>query len=305
MNSCCRIITEKSFTTAYFLDLVEKHKITHVIMNASHLAEVALLEDVTKAHEKMKSIVALLAGGSVMPTIVHERMERMIPNARERPGFMAAYGMSELAGLVSMNGTTPKQRCASSVGQLVSNRIVRIIDDKGMPLGPNELGQICIQLNQYSWKGYFKNEVATKRALVDNWLHTGDMGHFDSQGFLHFCSRGNDVFKSRNFQIYPQILEGLIAKVPGVFDVCVVGIPNILATNLTAAAVVRTADEEGQRLTAKVIDDHVKANIAEMYNLHGGVYFFEALPKTATGKMLRKTIMDMVVKRSKEENAVN
>ncbi|XP_073811716.1 uncharacterized protein [Musca autumnalis] len=302
LHTCCRIITENEFSTEYFLDLVEKQKITHILMNASHVAEVALLENIPKVQEKLKSVVVFLAGGSIIPPVVHERMERILPNTRERPGFMVAYGMSELAGLVSMNGITSRQRRMGTVGQLVANRIVRLIDDSGKSLGPNEFGEICVNMQHCNWKGYFKNEQATKHVLVDNWLYTGDIGHFDTEGFLHFCTRGNDVFKSRNFQIYPQILEGLIAKLPGVFNVCVVGIPDIVATHLTAAAIVRTSDREGQCLTAKAIYDHVSGNIAAMYHLHGGIYFFESLPKTSTGKMLRKHVLEMVVKKSSKES---
>ncbi|XP_073848619.1 uncharacterized protein [Musca autumnalis] len=291
-----RILTTEPFSPQYFLDLVRRYRITHFLGGGNFMAELIMYCDEKEIAKSLESIDTLLIGGAKVLQAVQEKKNSILACNTQRPGFCVAYGMSELSGMLSTNGgSSAIQSLDGSEGKLVANKQVRIIDKQGGNLGPNEHGEICI-LTPYTWPGYYNNPEATNKALRNNWLHTGDIGYFDDDGFLHVCGRDNDVFKSRNFQIYPQLIEDVIYRIPGVEECCVFGIPDFVASHLTACVVVRTNNLEGLKLTTKEIDQHVKANMGSMYHLSGGVYFVEAIPKTGSGKVQRRKVLELVMK---------
>ncbi|XP_061386668.1 luciferin 4-monooxygenase-like [Musca vetustissima] len=298
-----RIMTTRPYTPEYFLQLVDQYKITHVLSNNQYMAELSLYEDVPKIQKCLASIDTILVGGAKVLLSLQEKMNDILSINPKRPGFAVAYGMSELSGMLTINGGYVSDRLIGAEGKMLANKKARILDKQGQPLGPNEHGEICIY-SPYTWFGYHNNEEATRKAMRDNWLYTGDIGYFDEEGFLHVCARDNDVFKSRNFQIYPQLIEEVISRLNGISEVCVCGIPDTIATHLTACAVVRASTEEGKKLTTKEIEDQVKANMGSMYHLSGGVYFVDAIPKTGSGKVQRAKVLELVMKmkEGKEKN---
>lgn len=149
--------------------------------------------------------------------------------------------MSEAAGFISSELMGP---CRSdSVGQLVNCVLVKIIDDEGNRCGAGIDGQICVKLN-YKFLGYYGNQSATDE-IIDNesFLMTGDVGHFDEDGFLHIVDRKKDLLKYRGFQISPSEIEAFLINLPKIRSVCVVGIPNDVSGDLPAAVVVRNSND--------------------------------------------------------------
>lgn len=293
LNGVLRIITNKPYTPEYFLHLVEHYKITHILCTGTQMAELILnIEDQT-IRKSLKSIDTLMCGGSKVPEIVQDKLVEILSDNRQRPGFSVIYGMSELCGMLSLNSGPPYHFSRLTEGKLAPNEKVRIVDKQGNYLGPNEHGELLVN-SPYKFVGYYKNPEATAKALNNGWIYSGDIGYFDDNGFLHVCGRDKDVFKSSNFQIYPQLIEDLILKVPGVAEVCVIGIPDLIASNLTACVVVRTQDKFGTNLTAEAIDQHVKENMASVYHLKGGVFFVDSIPKTSSGKVQRQFVLDSI-----------
>lgn len=300
ITGCLRIVTTQAFEPDYFLELVQHHKITHVLISTSNVAELMAYEDVEKFQRCLESIDTFLVGGTKVIMSMQEKMNQLLSYNCLRPGFTVAYGLSELSGLLTNNGGYVMERLVGSEGKLLPNKKVRVIGKDGQPLGPEEHGEICIY-SPYTWFGYVNNEDATNKALKDNWLYSGDIGYFDAEGFLHFCSRDNDVFKSGYFQIYPSLLEDVINRLPGVMEACVFGIPDIVAIHLIACVVIRKENYEGQNLTAKDIEQHVKSHKSSAYHLSGGVYFVNVIPKTASGKVQRTKVLEIAMK-MKETN---
>ncbi|XP_037810846.1 luciferin 4-monooxygenase-like [Lucilia sericata] len=295
ITCCLRIITDKSFTAEYFLQLIERHRITNMLTNGNHMVELIMYDDVSKIQKCLASLDTLTLGGAKVLLTVQESLADILKVNDKRPGFGVAYGMSELSGILSFNSDFPYERKLGTEGKLTANKKVRIINKKGEFLGPNEHGEIIIK-TPYKWFGYYRNEEASKKAYIDNWLHSGDIGFFDDEGFLHVCARDNDVFKARNFQIYPPLIEDVVMEVAGVLEACVFGIPDLMASHLITCAVVRTADDIGRKLTAKEIISHVEKKMGNMYHLSGGVYFLDAIPKTGSGKVQRAKVVDIVLK---------
>ncbi|XP_061386669.1 uncharacterized protein LOC133321600 [Musca vetustissima] len=299
ITAAMRIVTTQPYSPQYFLDLVRRYRISHFLGGGNFMAELIMHTNEREIQKSLESIDTLLIGGAKVLQAVQEKMNSILACNAHRPGFCVAYGMSELSGMLSINGGYVMQRREGSEGKLVANKHVRIIDKKGMNLGPNEHGEICI-LTPYTWFGYVDNPEATRKALPDNWLHTGDIGYFDDDGYLHVCARDNDVFKSRNFQIYPQLIEEVVCRIAGVAECCVFGIPDFVASHLTACVVVRLKNADGLKLTTKEIDQHVKAHMGSMYHLSGGVYFIDAIPKTGSGKAQRRKVLELVMAMKKQ-----
>ena len=138
-------------------------------------------------------------------------------------------------------------------------------------------------------KGYFGQESATASTIdADGWLHTGDIGVVDSDGHLFIVDRLKELIKYKGFQVPPAELEALIVNMPGVADVAVIGIPDDEAGELPKAFVVKAPD-------SAVTEDSIKAEVAKhvaKYKQIQMVEFIDAIPKSASGKILRRELRE-------------
>jgi len=138
-------------------------------------------------------------------------------------------------------------------------------------------------------KGYLNNEAATKATIdEDGWLHTGDVGHIDADGHLYIVDRLKELIKFKGFQVPPAELEALLLTNPKVADAAVIGIPDDEAGEIPAGYVVLKA---GQEATEDEIKDFVAGQVAT-YKRLGKVTFVDAVPKSASGKILRRVLRD-------------
>lgn len=163
------------------------------------------------------------------------------------------------------------------------------IDDATFSKGLNthESGELLFR-GPNIMKGYFKNEEAT-RAMIssDGWLRTGDIGHYDENGLLYISDRLKELIKVNALQVAPAELEGILRTHPAILDAVVVGIPNATYGEVPKAFVVRRPDADVTESDVKVF---VSKQVAKHKQLTGGVQFVESIPKTVTGKILRREI---------------
>jgi 4-coumarate--CoA ligase len=138
-------------------------------------------------------------------------------------------------------------------------------------------------------KGYLNNEAATKSTIDDDgWLHTGDIGHVDADGHLYVVDRLKELIKYKGFQVPPAELEALLLTHPKVADAAVIGVPDDEAGEIPAAFVVLRAGEEA---TAEDIQQYVAERVAH-YKQIRRLTFIEAVPKSPSGKILRRVLRD-------------
>lgn len=265
-----------------------------MINSTMHMTEIAL-KPKPEWKECMKSIDTIICGGSKVPQVTYENINALMADNPNRPGFVVAYGMTELSALLANNYVLMGRGKKGSDGKLLPNKEVKILDSDGKALGINEHGEIHIKF-RYNWKGYYNNEEAFKKVFKDKWFSTGDIGYFDEDGFIHICARDKDVYKSFNLHVYPEKIENVILRIPGVQEVCVFGIPDVMYANVSACAVVRAKNKEGENLTEELIKKVVSEELPSFYHLHGGVYFFDTLPKTGSDKIKRSHVRDVVIK---------
>lgn len=282
VNGCTRVITNRPFSAEYFADLVARHEVNFVLTVPHHMALLSKSQ-CPNLVDKLKSVHSFVCSGSKLPLNIWRQLYDLLGSQR----FAVLYGLSEIGG-VSKNVGGP----LGSEGKLLRNVQVRVLDEHGNALGPNQTGQFIVRLNQ-RWGGYYRNPQDTQTALTEDgkWLLTGDHGYFDDEGWLHYQTRDTDVFKYNHFPIYPKQIEDVILHLPGVHEVGVFGVPDDISTNLTACAVVREKNEEGQHLTAEKISSTVEQHLSEAYHLRGGVYFVDQLPKTTNNKIQRRRIL--------------
>ena len=138
-------------------------------------------------------------------------------------------------------------------------------------------------------KGYLNNDAATKTTIDDDgWLHTGDIGHIDADGHLYIVDRLKELIKYKGFQVPPAELEALLLTHPQIADAAVIGVPDDEAGEIPAAYI---ALKPGQEATAAEIQQFVAAKVAS-YKQIRKVTFVDAIPKSASGKILRRVLRD-------------
>ncbi|MFR9797955.1 4-coumarate--CoA ligase family protein [Streptomyces sp. MS06] len=209
------------------------------------------------------------------------------------PPVGQAYGMTELSPgthvvpLDAMRDAPP-----GTVGRLIAGTEMRIVslDDPGTDLGPGESGEILIRGPQVM-KGYLGRPDATADMIdADGWLHTGDVGHVDPEGWLFVVDRVKELIKYKGFQVAPAELEALLLTHPGIADAAVIGVPGDQGTEIPRAYVVR--QPSAPDLTEGDVMMHVAERVAP-YKRVRQVVFVDAVPRAASGKILRRQLREL------------
>ena len=149
------------------------------------------------------------------------------------PVMHQGYGQTEAPGSIAFlrpgdhfkNGEIADDNRLSSCGLPSVFNATAIMDDNGKSLPQGETGEICVR-GDIVMKGYYKQPEKTAEAIINGWLHTGDVGHIDSEGFLHITDRKRDMIITGGFNVYPSELEQVIWSHPAVLDCAVIGVPD-------------------------------------------------------------------------------
>ncbi len=196
------------------------------------------------------------------------------------------YGMTELSPI--SHATAGNDSKPGSSGITVPNTQCRIVDPEGNDLGVDEEGELWIKGPQVML-GYLNNPEATTATIdADGWLHTGDVSRIDADGHMYVVDRVKELIKYNGFQVPPAELEALIVTHPAVADVAVIGVPDVSAGELPKAFVVV---KPGATLTAEELQEFVAGHVAT-YKRIRLVEFTDEIPKSASGKILRRFLRD-------------
>ena len=178
-----------------------------------------------------------------------------------------------------------------SVGTLLPNQTAKYMSPEEKELAVGETGELWVK-GPNVFKGYHNNPEATKNALTeDGYFKTGDVGHQDTNGNFFITDRVKELIKYKGFQVPPAELEGLLISHSKVNDVAVIGIYNKdQATELPRAYIVPKPGVEGSPQTAAEIMQWLQMKVANHKRLRGGVRFVDEVPKSASGKILRRLL---------------
>jgi long-chain acyl-CoA synthetase len=268
------------------MQLIERHRVTLFFVVPPVLLMLSNWPELAK-HDLSSLRLTMVGAAPVAPELSRR--------FRELTGVpvLQGYGMTEASPLTHVNPVHDEQlNVVDSAGRLAHDTEHRIVDiETGeRELAPGEIGEICIRGPQIM-QGYWKAPEATAAALRDGWYYSGDIGCVDERGYLYIRDRKKEMIKFKGFGIAPAEIESLLLEHPAVADAAVIGKPDPEAGEIPKAFVVR---KPGHTLTAGDVVAFVKGRLAN-YKIPGEVEFVDAIPKTPSGKILRRVLKEREV----------
>ncbi|RDD89716.1 4-coumarate--CoA ligase family protein [Streptomyces parvulus] len=278
------VVVLPRFDLEQFLAAIQNHRITGLYVAPPIV--LALAKHPVVADYDLSSLKYIVSAAAPLDA----RLAAACSHRLGLPPVGQAYGMTELSPgthvvpLDAMADAPP-----GTVGKLIAGTEMRIVSltDPGKDLGVGEAGEILIRGPQIM-KGYLGRPDATAAMIdEDGWLHTGDVGHADADGWLFVVDRVKELIKYKGFQVAPAELEALLLTHPGVADAAVVGTHDDDGNEVPHAHVVRRPDAPG--LTEGEIMMYVAERVAP-YKRVRRVTFLDAVPRAASGKILRREL---------------
>lgn len=273
------------FDLELFCQMVEKNKpqrahLVPPILNALAFSPLAEKYD-------LSSINMILSAAAPLPKEVEDRVKQRLDC-----DIKQGWGMSELSPIATLCSEYDNK--SGSVGQLIPNTYGKIMDSSGanQSLGPNQEGELCIKGPQVML-GYLDAPEKTAECLTsDGWLKTGDLAKYDGDGFFYITDRLKELIKVRGYQVAPAELEALLLTNPHIKDAAVIPVPDAQSGELPRAYVTMETDEASQKVTEEDVKAWVKERVMPAKRLEGGVVFIEQVPKSASGKILRRLLVE-------------
>jgi len=224
------------------------------------------------------SLSFAIGGGAAVQSAVATRWREITGSY-----LIEGYGLTEASPVVCINPVkSPK---LGTVGLPVSSTEVTIRDDNGNDLAIGEAGEICVRGPQVM-QGYWRRPDETRLVLTeDGWLHTGDIGALDAQGFLKILDRKKDMINVSGFKVFPNEVEDIIVRHPGVLEAAVIGVTD----PQTGQGVKLFVVKRDPALDAAEIKIFARENLAA-YKVPKIIVFVDALPKSNVGKIIRKDL---------------
>jgi malonyl-CoA/methylmalonyl-CoA synthetase len=207
--------------------------------------------------------------------------------ARTGHTILERYGMTE--GNMFTSNPYDGERRGGTVGFPLPGVSIRIVDDENRPVGVSEIGQIRVK-GENVFRGYWQMPEKTREEFTgDGYFKTGDLGKWDSDGYISIVGRSKDLIITGGLNVYPKEIEEIIDAIPGVFESAVVGVPHPDFGEAVIAAVVRRNSEEGTALTDAGIINALKSTLAN-FKVPKSVCFVDYLPRNSMGKVQKNTL---------------
>jgi fatty-acyl-CoA synthase len=270
------VLLQRGFDAKTVLSTIEEQGVTGVVGVPTIFR---LLADQPEfATTDLSRCQVLLSGGAPLP-------ESLIQLYHKRGlEFRQGYGLTEACPGVTGMGPGECLNKAGSAGRQIPYTEVRIAESNDNPVPPGESGEILVR-GPNVMKGYWKRPAETEETLRGGWLHTGDIGRFDEDGFLYLVDRKKDMLISGGENVYPAEIEKCLAGHPAVQQVTVVGRSDDKWGEIPVAVVVaRTPDVEAEQLRAFLLDRLAKYKVPREF------HFVESLPLNAAGKVIKAEV---------------
>ncbi|KAI9279411.1 hypothetical protein BC943DRAFT_298036 [Umbelopsis sp. AD052] len=288
------LVVIPKYTLENFLKAVEKYKITYaniVPPVAVHLGKDPLVKKYNTSTLRMLGCGAAPLGKEHI-----EAIDRQMG-----VGVKQGYGMTECSSTTTSQPVDELDRIGS-VGILIANNEMKIVDEQGNALGVEGEGEILIR-GPNIMKGYLNNPKANAETFTaDGWLRTGDIGKMAKDGHCYVVDRLKELIKVKGFQVAPAELEALLMGRNDIVDVCVIGVYNdAQATEFPRAYIVLQGNTSPSKELASTIEKYVAENVAPHKRLRGGIRFVNSIPKSPSGKILRRIIKTTWIKEEEEQ----
>lgn len=272
-------VLHKGFDPRTFVETVKRERVTHTMMVPSQI--IALLNSPYFSPEALQSLEMICTVGAPLHLEHKEKLNRSLPGR-----FYELYGLTE--GFITVLDKTHYAAKSTSVGLPQPFFEMKIVNEQGSELPPREIGEI-VGRGPALMPGYHKRPDLTSQAIVDGWLHTGDLGYVDEDGFLYLVDRKKDMIISGGTNVFPKDIEEVIVQHPVVREAAVFGVPSEKWGETPLAAVVLrqvgsvTAEELCQWINERVDAKHQRVH---------AVTIMEDFPRSSAGKTLKRILRE-------------
>ncbi|KAM7281674.1 4-coumarate--CoA ligase 1-like [Ixodes scapularis] len=272
------------------LPAIDKYKATVMFQFPTYIQK--LVKSPLLEKYDVSSVRILYCGGSSMPSVVVRAVRTKLNIKALRQG----YGLTETCGTVSL--TPFNSEDAESIGKPLAMTRMKVVDvNTGLKLGPCEHGEIRVK-GPTCVSGYLNNPEATAKLYdSEGFLHTGDIGYYTEEGMFYVVDRMKEMIKCMDQQVAPAELEDLLLKHEDVKEVAVAGVPHAEYGEAARAFVVLSNGHSGSEALKTRLFKLVADQSAPHKHLHGGLEFVSSIPKSETGKNLRRALRDTFVKK--------
>jgi len=204
--------------------------------------------------------------------------------------LVQGWGMTETSPAGTMLDAADAIRKLGSAGKAMMHTAIRVVDDEGRDVAAGGIGELLIKGPNIT-PGYWNNRAATERSFTDGWLHTGDAARLDEEDFVYIVDRWKDMYISGGENVYPAEVENVLFQIPAIADAAIIGVPDQRWGEVGMAIVVRKPDQD---LAEGDVIRHCLGRLAK-FKVPQSVTFVDALPRNATGKVLKRELRTQFV----------
>jgi long-chain acyl-CoA synthetase len=272
----CEVVMWERFSASTFWETVEQLQPATISAVPTILAAVL---NAPNAPGPENSLRYIICGAAPLSVDLLETFE-----AKFGIRILEGYGLTETSCVASINPFYGERK-AGSIGLPIRGQAMKIVSDDGAPVVNGEYGEIIIRGSNVM-PGYLDNEAATAESIRDGWLHTGDIGYVDDDGYFFIVDRTKDMIIRGGENIYPREIEEVIYQHEGVHEVAVIGLPHAVRGEEVLAVV---APVSGYELDTEELAAFVAQRLAK-YKLPARIELRDELPKTTTGKISKEPL---------------
>ncbi len=289
----CAVVPSEHFDPGAVLECVERERCTAI--HGVPTMFIAALEHPRFPDTDLKSLrTGIMAGAPCPPELMRRVMEDM-----HVPEILIGYGETEASPLTHLTSATDHfKRRVETVGRNLPHQEVKVVDvESGATVPLGEDGEICFR-GYHVMKGYYADSEATNKAIDESgWLHSGDIGQMDEEGYVSITGRRKEMIIRGGENIYPREIEDFLFTHPKVAEVAIFGIPDDYYGEVVAAWIQPHA---GERISEEEIREFCQGHIAH-FKIPSYIEFVEAFPMTVTGKLQKFRMREMVIDRMKKK----
>lgn len=272
-------VLQHHFDAAEWIELAAREKVTHTFMVPSQCVALLALPEFNAAHLPSLQMVGLV--GAPFHKEHREALHRALPGV-----FHELYGLTE--GFMTILDKTEYARKLTSVGRAAPFTEIRVVNEDGLDVPPGAVGEI-IGRSPLLMSGYYNHPELTAQAIVNGWLHSGDLGYMDEDGFVYLVDRAKDMMISGGVNVYPRDIEEIIVRHPAVREAAVFGIPDEKWGEAPLAAVIL---RQPGAVTEEQLRAWINARVEARYQQVRVVVFMQDFPRSAAGKTLKRVMRE-------------
>ncbi|MEH7417207.1 AMP-binding protein [Neobacillus drentensis] len=291
IKMACKMILLPKFDALTTLKTIHKQRPT--LFPGAPTIYIGLLNHPDLKKYDLSSIDSCISGSAPLPVEIQQKFEEVTGGK-----LVEGYGLSEASPVTHSNFLWDVPRVKGSIGVPYPDTDALILSvDTGEPVPIGEIGEIVIKGPQIM-KGYWNRPKETEEVLKDGWLYTGDLGYMDEKGYFYVVDRKKDMIIAGGFNIYPREIEEVLYEHPDVVEAVAAGVPDPYRGETVKAYLVL---KEGSTVTAEEMNHFARKYLAA-YKAPRVYEFRKELPKTAIGKILRRTLVEEEKQKIEQES---